>query len=191
MTSTSGFGTLGVNIGWFGRWSRVVYGALLLSPLLLFMFGEASAGRIPFNSSLGLIFLGVMALYFGVILAAYFAAYYTLGPRVFNRGNAWLNTAILVVPAMVLGLWNFVIPPLGGVALPLTLIAALSIYIGVSLFIQARIKYGGCEVVAIPQLFMKKKYATYCIPIVAADALEKRIVDRRTKMVAKPIEVSH
>ncbi len=191
MTSTSGFGTLGVNIGWFGRWSRVVYGVLMLSPLLLFMFGEASAGRIPFNSSLGLIFLGVMALYFGGILAAYFTAYYTLGPRVFNRGNAWLNTAILVGPAMVVFLWNFVIPPLGGLALHLALLAAMSIYVGVSLFIQARVKYGGCEVVAIPMLFMKKKYATYCIPIVAADALEKRIVDRRAKMVAKPIEVSH
>ena len=41
-----------------------------------------------------------------------------------------------------------------------------------------RLNYGGCEVVSVPILLFRKRYPTYCIPLVALDAVEKAIVER-------------
>jgi len=40
-----------------------------------------------------------------------------------------------------------------------------------------RIGYGGCEVVTLPILLLRKRYPTYCIPLVALDAVEKVVMD--------------
>jgi len=55
---------------------------------------------------------------------------------------------------------------------------AMGVYVGISFILQWRINYGGCEVVAIPILLFKRRYVSYCIPLVVADAVEKAIVDR-------------
>lgn len=51
-------------------------------------------------------------------------------------------------------------------------------YIGLSFLPPWRLRYGGCEVVALPIALGAPAHVTYCIPLVAADAVEKRIVDR-------------
>ena len=53
----------------------------------------------------------------------------------------------------------------------------MGVYIGVSFILQWRIGYGGCEVVSIPIILLRRRYVTYCIPLVALDAVEKKIVD--------------
>jgi hypothetical protein len=52
-------------------------------------------------------------------------------------------------------------------------------YIGLSFLLQWRLNYGGCEVVSLPILLFRKRYPTYCIPLVVLDAVEKAVVDRR------------
>jgi len=113
-----------------------------------------------------------------VITVAYTTVYLYLGERLFATANPWLDTAILVGPAFVTAWWQFAIGPITAIRLPTGLSLAMGLYVGISLILQWHIRYGGCEVVAIPILLFKKRYITYCIPLVAADAVEKAIVDR-------------
>ena len=53
------------------------------------------------------------------------------------------------------------------------------VYVGISLLLQWKIKYGGCEVVSLPTILFKRRYVTYCIPLVAVDATEKELVTAR------------
>jgi hypothetical protein len=53
------------------------------------------------------------------------------------------------------------------------------VYVGISLLLQWKIKYGGCEVVSLPIILFKRRYVTYCIPLVAVDAMEKGFVTAR------------
>ena len=57
----------------------------------------------------------------------------------------------------------------------------MGVYIVLSFILQWRIKYGGCEVVALPIILFKKRYTTYCMPLVALDAVEKRVMDTLAK----------
>jgi hypothetical protein len=132
------------------------------------------------DSGISLRFVGFTLIYFVAIIVAYTAVYWTLGERIFATANPWINTAILVVPAFVLAWWEFTIGPLTGIRLPTGLSLAMGLYVGISFILQWRIKYGGCEVVSVPILLLKRRYTTYCIPLVALDAIEKAIVDRRT-----------
>ena len=47
--------------------------------------------------------------------------------------------------------------------LPLSPTVGYNLYIGVSLLVQAAIRYGGCEVLGIPTLFLRRRYAVYCV----------------------------
>ena len=120
VTKQSKFGTLGVDVGFINRWSRLFWGLLILVP---------TATNILLNfspSSESIRFYGSMLLYFAAIALAYTSVYWFLGER------------------------------------------------GI---LQWRIKYGGCEVVSIPIIIFRKRYPTFCIPLVALDALEKAVVE--------------
>ena len=77
----------------------------------------------------------------------------------------------------VFGRWSRLI---WGVAilLPLAFGAVRDLQKALSFILQRRIRYGGCEVVALPILLSKRRYTTYCIPLVALDAVEKVVVER-------------
>ncbi len=169
----SRYGTLGVDVGAFGRWSRLIWGLLLLLPLTLSVIQSFD------GSPADIRFYAGTAIFFGLILAAYTAFYWFLGERVFAHANPWLNTAIFVGSAFLIGWWDLLIGPFTGINLPGGLSLAMLFYIGISFVIQWRIAYGGCEVVSIPILLFKRRLPTYCIPLVALDAVEKAVVDRR------------
>ena len=44
--------------------------------------------------------------------------------------------------------------------------------------LQWKIRYGGCEVVALPIILSRRRYTTYCIPLIALNAVEKVVVER-------------
>lgn len=77
--------------------------------------------------------------------------------------------------------WDFVIAPDTGARPPLALSLAVFFYIGISFILQWRIKYSGCEVVSIRIIFFRKRYPTYCISVVALDAVEIAVVDRTSR----------
>ena len=91
----SRYGRLGVDVGLFGRWSRLFWGILILAPLTIATLQDFADGGV--SSA----FYVQTALYFIAILAAYTVVYWFLGERLFARANPWINTAILVGPAVV------------------------------------------------------------------------------------------
>jgi len=171
-SGTGKFGKLGLDVGLFGRWSRLLYGIAILVPLA---FGTAEDLR---GSGSSLSFYGLAGIYFLGIVAAYVSVYWALGERIFARANPWINTAVFVGPAFVVAWWNLLLEPLTGVGSPSSLPLAMSVYIGISLILQWKIRYGGCEVVVLPIILSRRRYPTYCIPLVAVDAVEKVVVER-------------
>ncbi len=172
MSGVRKFGKLGLDVGIFGRWSRLLWGAAILLPLA---FGGVQDLQ---NSGSSLSFYGLAGVYVVGISAAYVAVYWAFGERVFARANPWVNTAIFVGPAFVVAWWDLLIGPSTGLSLPTALPLAASVYIGISFILQWKIKYGGCEVVALPIILSKRRYTTYCLPLVALDAVEKVVVER-------------
>ena len=161
-----------MDVGIFGRWSRLLWGLVLLLPLA---FGGAQDLR---GSASSLSFYGLAAVYFIAIVVVYVAVYWSLGERIFSRANPWFNTAVFVGPAFVAAWWEILIEPSTGFGPPTALPLAMTVYIGLSFILQWKIKYGGCEVVALPIILSKRRYTTYCIPLIALDAVEKVVVER-------------
>ena len=156
---------LGRDAGLFGRWLRLIGGVLLLGGILWDVMADAPP--------LG--FYGATAMYFVVVAGVYLAAYYLLGERFFARANAWINTLILVGPPVVV----FVLD-LG----PDAFQVGLWLYVAVSLIANFVMSYGGCEVVAIPSLILKRKYTVYC-PLNVVDVVEKAVAERKARTKRK------
>jgi len=167
----SGFGTVGYDLGRVGRWARVGYALLIAG-------GSAASTVIGLANATdpGAFLLQTMA-YLAAIAVAYLAAYWLLGERFFARANPWLNTLILVGPSLAIAYWNLTLGYALGAELPAPLVLAMLAYIGVSLVVEAAIGYGGCEVVALPILVFRRRYVSYCLPIVMIDAAERGWTD--------------
>ena len=171
-SGTGKFGKVGLDVGLFGRWSRLLWGVALLLPLAVGAVQDLQ------GSVRSLSFYGLAGIYFLGIVVAYVSVYWALGERIFARANPWFNTLVFVGPAFVGAWWELLIEPLTGLAVPSSLPLAMSAYIGISFILQWKIRYGGCEVVALAIVLSKRRYTTYCLPLVAVDAVEKVVVER-------------
>jgi hypothetical protein len=172
------YGEVGINVGSVGRWTRFVLGVLVI---LLVATDFVSTTHTHGTAS----YL-MMALSFAAILGAYTLTHVLIGDRLSGK-SAWWGTLIFVVPAMFLIVapefnsrlqpgYLFNLPELNH---PFQL--ALLTYIGISFFFQWRDKYGGCEVVSIPNFIFKKNYGSYCVPLLPLDFVEKLIVEKFSK----------
>ena len=179
--SRSRFGTLGLDVGVVGRWSRLVWGLLILTPIVY----DVST-RSDLLDSGG--FYVQAAVYLVAITAAYVLVYWAFGDRFFATANPWVNTAILVGPAFTVAWWPIIFAPVTGIEIPEALGLGMGVYVGISFILQWRIGYGGCEVVSIPIILLRRRYVTYCVPLVALDAVEKGIIDSRASKHAAPNE---
>ena len=110
-------------------------------------------------------------MYFVAVTGVYLVAYYLLGDGFFARTNAWINTLILVGPPVVVFILD-----LG----PDAFQVGLWLYVAVSLIANFMMSYGGCEVVGIPSLILRRKYTVYC-PLNAVDAVEKAVTERKAR----------
>jgi hypothetical protein len=169
---TSKFGRLGIEVGAFGRWVRLGFGILLLAPVATQIASDIGGEGEPLS------YYVRAAAYLVAISAAYVAVYRVLSPSVLSRTGPWINTVIFVGPAFAAVWWATIIEPATSVALPADFALAFGAYVGLSFLLQWRIGYGGCEVVSLPIALGAPRHATYCIPLVAADVIEKRIIDR-------------
>lgn len=167
----SRYGTIGYDLGRVGRWARVGSGLLIAA-------GAAASTVIGLDevAEPGA-FLLQMLVYLAAITVAYLLAYLLLGERLFARANPWLNTLILVGPALLIAYWNLTLEYALGAELPAPLVVAMLAYVAASFLIQAAIGYGGCEVVALPILVFRRRYVSYCLPIVMIDAAERGWMD--------------
>jgi hypothetical protein len=161
------YGTVGYNLGTAGRWSRFGLGLLIAAGTMASTLAGHAPGRDPAT------LLVTTPLAFAGIAAAYLVVYALLGERVFARANPWLNTLILVGPALTIAYWNLTLGAALGVDLPASLTLAMLVYVGASLVLESFIGYGGCEVVALPILVFRRRYVTYCLPLVLVDRAER------------------
>ena len=187
--SRSRFSTLGLDVGVVGRWSRLVWGLLILIPIVTAVTRPGAALEIvpgaPIRLGSGGFYLQG-AVYLVGITAAYVLVYWALGERFFATANPWINTAILVGPAFTVAWWPIIFAPTTGIEIPEALALAMGVYVGISFILQWPIRYGGCEVVSIPIILLRRRYVTYCVPLVALDAVEKKLIDSRASKHAAP-----
>jgi hypothetical protein len=155
MTSTPE--TIGRDLLPAGRVVRILAGLLLVASAV------ASA---PHAGPLSAVLLGQVALAFLVTAAAYTVAAWALGERLLTCVDPWLAAIVLIAPSTAILFF-----------LPLSATIGYNLYIGVSLVVQAAIRYGGCEVLGIPTLFLRRRYAVYCV-FNATDLVERALQDR-------------
>jgi hypothetical protein len=154
MTTSPRF-TIGLDSTTLGRWVRGLLGLLfiLYSGLRMISINERADATLVLVSFLS-------------ILVVYYVAYLALEHLLLARKNPWLSSLVLVAPALVL-----VVVPL----FPSGLQVGMVLYWGVSLLLNARIGYGGCEVLAVPTIVYKRRYDVYC-PTNVIDLAERSIL---------------
>lgn len=157
--STSGDFVIGRDLGPAGRLVRILAG-------LLNLLAAAAIGSMSGPVTISAVERAAVA--FVVVAAIYTAAVALVGPRLFGRLDPWLTALVLVVPLAVL----FAVP---GMPDPVT-IGAFG-FLVISQFVQAAIGYGGCEIVGIPTLLLRRRCTVYCA-INGADAVEVWLKDR-------------
>src|SRR5579862_9611778 len=119
-----------------GRSVRIVAGLALLASTVL--------SSLHFGGSPSV--LGATAAVFVVCVVGYTAVVWRLGERLFSRGDPWLLAILLVAPALILFLF------------PAQLATGYDAFLGISMVVQAAIAYGGCEIMSIPTLFVRRRY---------------------------------
>jgi hypothetical protein len=156
-TENRGF-AVGQEVGSCGRCTR-----LLLGLLLLVSTGTSVAQNGPSATVIG-------QLAGGLLLTAvlYIVLFWVLGARVISHLHPWIRTGIFWAPLMFIPLllliswgWGF------GVLL----------YLSVALIVGGLTSYGGCEMVALPSLLLRRHYTVYC-PLNAIDLIEHRYTKR-------------
>lgn len=143
-----------------GRWYRFFFGIYLLyasvvDPALL------SPNPLKYTGS----YFESIGLYLLAIILAYIMLFYLIGDHIVAKTNPWIATVLFLSPLPLIQIFQ-----IG----PSHLRMALGIYIPLSLIVTSLIRYGGCEVVAIPTLLLRKRYTVYC-PINALDIVENSI----------------
>ena len=111
-SGTGRFGKLGLDVGVFSRWSRLLWGVAILLPLAFGVVGDIQ------GSASSPWFYGLAGVYFIGIGAGHVAVYWALGERFFAKTNPWVNTAVFVGPAFVVAWWQLLIRPVTGIDLP-------------------------------------------------------------------------
>lgn len=151
---------IGLGIGPVGRWFRLFLGAyllvfLVLNPLYLH----------PLPARTLATFALMAGAYFLLIAVIYFVVFFLLGEPVLSRLNPWAGTVVFVGIPTALALLG-VFPP--------ALQMAFGFYVGGSLILIFFMRYGGCEVVALPSLLLRRRFTVYC-PYNAIDAIERAV----------------
>lgn len=183
--NSSKYGVLGLDVGNVGRWVRFFVGILYLIPIIYSFLTDPEAlsiltETIKISSNVTSFYVMLLG-YFIIIVLLYIVVYWAFGGLIFAKNNVWINTLIFVGPPIFVLYWNIIFGWFLPFQIPLPLVAATTIYVALSLILEWRLKYGGCEVVSLPIVLFNKRYKTYCIPIVAVDVVEKKLTERNKK----------
>ncbi len=145
---------IGRDLGPAGRFVRILAAGLNLA---------AAASVASLMGTLTPSRLATILLTFIIAAVAYTLLVAAIGPRVLSRIDPWLGAILVVLPLALV----FAFP-----GVPDAVTVGLFAYIGISQLVQAAIGYGGCEIVGIPTLFLRRRYTVYCV-LNAADAMEE------------------
>lgn len=101
------------------------------------------------------------ALVYTIVVAA-------LGERLLARANPWLVAVGMVIPLAILS----TVP-----VVPAQVVVGAELYVGLAMLVQAVIGYGGCEIVGVPTLLLRRRYTVYCV-LNGADVVEAWLQER-------------
>lgn len=155
--NSAGF-TIGYDLGTVGTWVRIAIGVVASLALLVIDLTDVDMR-----------FLVDTAIWFMVILGVYTVVFALLAPRVLPLLNPWVSAVIFYGPVLVLPYID---------ALPDTFRVALALYVSLSVLVVVVVRYGGCEVVGIPSLILRRRFAIYC-PWNTVDLVDKAIEDSK------------
>ncbi|HKF75985.1 MAG TPA: DUF6410 domain-containing protein [Candidatus Dormibacteraeota bacterium] len=149
-----------------GRVVRSLAGLLFMTPVAGALLTDAF-GPLSWRT------FGLLGIAFALAAAGYTALVAILGDRVLVRVDPWLGAIVLYAPLAAILTLPFV---------PGWAAVGASLFIGVSLLVEAVIGYGGCEIAGIPTLVLRRRYTIYCI-LNGADVAE-RVLRHRSRWVA-------
>lgn len=121
-------------------------------------------------------FLGETAFWVVAIAGIYFAVFYALKDIVLARLNPWAGTAIFLGTPALLGLMGLIPTPVS---------VAFGVYVSLSLFLAIKMRYGGCEVVALPTYLLRRRFTMYC-GLNMWDLMERALISGR-KVQQSPV----
>lgn len=142
---------IGRRLGPAGATVRLLGGVLLIASTASFEADHPNGAR-----------AAATLLGFGIAAMFYLVLYRTLGERVLARASPWVGTLLVLAP--------LALRQIG--AIPDTVRQGIGLYVGVSLLVTVAIRYGGCEVLAMPTAMFGRRYVVYC-PYNAIDAAER------------------
>lgn len=149
---------IGLDSTTFGRGVRLILGLLILLMVV----------EVMIDAEIDVLLVLVNLL---IILAVYSIAYLALEKPLLSRMNAWLNALIFVVSVLVAAF----VP-----VFPAGLRLGMLVYLGFSLVVNALIRYGGCEVLAVPTFVFRRRYSVYC-PTNMIEIAEQMVARSRGK----------
>ncbi|MEE8371325.1 MAG: DUF6410 domain-containing protein, partial [Sphingomonadales bacterium] len=91
--------------------------------------------------------------------------FYFVGELLLSKMNPWTGTIIFLGTPSVIFLMGWMPQPIA---------IAFGVYVYLSLMLIFYMRYGGCEVVALPSFILGKRYTMYC-PYNAMDAVERGV----------------
>lgn len=142
---------IGRRLGPAGGTVRLLGGVLLIASTVSFETGHPTGGR-----------AAATLLGFAIATAFYVVLYRTLGERVLARASPWVGTLLVLAP--------LALRQIG--AVPDSVRQGVTLYVGISLLVTVAIRYGGCEVLAMPTAMFGRRYVVYC-PYNVIDAAER------------------
>lgn len=114
-------------------------------------------------------FMGETAFWAVVIAGIYFAVFYALKGVVLEALNPWARTAIFLGTPAILALMGL---------LPTPVSVGFGVYDSLSLFLAVKMRYGGCEVIALPTYILRRRYTMYC-GLNMFDLMERALINGR------------
>lgn len=114
-------------------------------------------------------FMGETAFWVVVVAAIYFVVFSALNGVVLERLNPWARTAIFLGTPTLLALMGLMPTPVS---------VGFGVYDSLSLFLAVKMRYGGCEVIALPTYILRRRYTMYC-GLNMFDLMERALVNGR------------
>ena len=155
---------IGYHIGPFGRWARLIFAIYFL---VFFVVNPLVLNSQPLNDFLP--FAGETALWVLALAAIYFVGFYFLGELLLSKMNPWTGTLFFLGGPTLIGLLGW---------MPQAMQVAFGVYVPLSLILIFFMRYGGCEVIALPSLILGRRYTMYC-PYNAIDAVEHGVTPEK------------
>ena len=157
---------IGYHVGPYGRWVRLIFAIYFL---VFFVVNPLVLNSQPLDDFLPFALQTLM--WVGVVTGAYLVVFYFLGELLLAKMNPWVGTLVFLGAPTIVGLLGY---------MPQQVQIAFGVYVPLSLILIFFMKYGGCEVIALPSLILRRRYTMYC-PYNAIDAVERGVTPDRGK----------